>query len=115
MLVEQEISQNLMRRNLTRVGWYHSHPTSQSEPTIRDIDVQHEMQATMAATHPAIGLICSPFDVRDASRTESVYSAFWVAQPPEAAEQWYGVPMRLVYNEMHDQAVQPDLIDDMVR
>nr|XP_002122392.1 MPN domain-containing protein-like [Ciona intestinalis] len=115
MVVEQEISQNMMRRNLTRVGWYHSHPTSQSEPTIRDIDVQHEMQAMVAATHPAIGLICSPFDVRDATRTESVYSAFWVSPPPEVSEGevWYGMPMRLVYNEMQDHAIQQDLLAEM--
>ena len=47
-----------MRVNgLIRVGWYHSHISSVALPSLRDVDVQYEMQM-MSSTHPTVGLIC---------------------------------------------------------
>ncbi|XP_076821636.1 MPN domain-containing protein-like [Clavelina lepadiformis] len=112
--IEQEIANNLMMRGLSRVGWYHSHPTSAALPTLRDIDVQYELQATTNA-HPAIGFICAPFDMRDMTRSESAYSAFWVIYPHEHSQDAvsFGMPMKLMYTECPEQTIHPDLLNEM--
>lgn len=53
------------------VGWYHSHPTFEPNPSIRDIENQSEHQ-TMFRRHelnvePFVGVIVSPFDPRNLS------------------------------------------------
>ncbi|KAF9908476.1 hypothetical protein BX616_000139 [Lobosporangium transversale] len=53
------------------VGWYHSHPTFEPNPSIRDIENQREHQ-TMFRRHgtgvePFVGVIISPFDPRNLS------------------------------------------------
>ncbi|KAG0346943.1 hypothetical protein BG004_000471 [Podila humilis] len=53
------------------VGWYHSHPTFEPTPSIRDIENQTDYQ-TMFRRHelgvePFVGVIVSPFDPRNLS------------------------------------------------
>ncbi|KAF9430711.1 Myb-like, SWIRM and MPN domains 1 [Podila epigama] len=53
------------------VGWYHSHPTFEPTPSIRDIENQTDYQ-TMFRRHelgvePFVGAIVSPFDPRNLS------------------------------------------------
>ncbi|KAF8988374.1 hypothetical protein BGZ52_010922 [Haplosporangium bisporale] len=53
------------------VGWYHSHPTFEPTPSVRDIENQTDYQ-TMFRRHelgvePFVGVIVSPFDPRNLS------------------------------------------------
>jgi len=104
--VEQEIANNMRLRDMTRVGWYHSHPSSSYEPTVRDIDVQYELQLSHISSHPVIGLICAPYQTPDPTSLESSFRAFWVNQPQENQDpQHLGIPMKVVYTEVHDQII----------
>ncbi|CAO3574003.1 unnamed protein product [Mortierella alpina] len=53
------------------VGWYHSHPTFEPNPSIRDIENQSEHQAMFRrpelGVEPFVGVIVSPFDPRNLS------------------------------------------------
>ncbi|KAK3824685.1 MAG: hypothetical protein J3Q66DRAFT_277514, partial [Benniella sp.] len=53
------------------VGWYHSHPTFEPNPSIRDIENQCEHQAMFrrhsTGVEPFVGVIVSPFDPRNQS------------------------------------------------
>jgi len=46
---------------------------------------------------------------------ESTIGAFWVAQPPDGNPEHYGVPMRIAYSEVHDQIMQQNCFNEMVR
>ncbi|KAF9435315.1 hypothetical protein BGZ76_006527 [Entomortierella beljakovae] len=53
------------------VGWYHSHPTFEPNPSIRDIENQCDHQAMFrrqgTGVEPFVGVIISPFDPRNLS------------------------------------------------
>ncbi|KAF9908497.1 hypothetical protein EC991_009761 [Linnemannia zychae] len=53
------------------VGWYHSHPTFEPNPSIRDIENQSEHQSMFRRhelnVEPFVGVIVSPFDPRNLS------------------------------------------------
>jgi len=104
--VEQEIANNMRLRDMTRVGWYHSHPSSSYDPTVRDIDVQYELQLSHISSHPVIGLICAPYQTPDPQSLESSFRGFWVNQPQESQDpQHLGIPMKVNYTEVHDQII----------
>ncbi|XP_061834196.2 histone H2A deubiquitinase MYSM1 isoform X1 [Nerophis lumbriciformis] len=45
------------------VGWYHSHPSFQPNPSVRDIDTQDQFQSYFSrGGAPFIGMIVSPYD-----------------------------------------------------
>lgn len=45
---------------MTLVGWYHSHPTFQPDPSVTDIKNQERFQMSM--DHPFVGLIVGTYD-----------------------------------------------------
>jgi hypothetical protein len=53
------------------VGWYHSHPTFEPNPSVRDIENQCEHQAMFrrhgTGVEPFVGVIVSPFDPNNLS------------------------------------------------
>ena len=60
--VELEIQKSIMKDQLILVGWYHSHPKFQAEPTLRDCDSQLDYQIKMRGPSevtytPCVGLI----------------------------------------------------------
>ena len=64
-LAVREIISNL---GLVVVGWYHSHPLFQPDPSVTDINNQQQYQALMkdekSGLEPFIGLIVSTYDVK---------------------------------------------------
>ena len=84
---ELEIRELIHERNLSIVGWYHSHPTCPPEPSVRDLENQHNYQllfqrsesapSTQSTTtsstdesaapafrkQPFVGAICGVYDV----------------------------------------------------
>lgn len=53
-------------QNCVLVGWYHSHPFFNVNPTIRDCDSQLDYQILMGGTSvethiPCIGVICCKY------------------------------------------------------
>ncbi|XP_015792822.1 MPN domain-containing protein [Tetranychus urticae] len=115
--VTEEIRKNLEQKKLSIVGWYHSHPKTAPQPTIRDIEAQMEYQIAMKGENdstyiPCIGLICSPYD-DDNPRLTSRYQAFWVMPPNEFKPLEYGRPMQMTYSITRDSFLTQDLLLDM--
>ena len=52
-------------KGLIVVGWYHSHPTFEPNPSIRDIENQQNYQQLFKrwdSSEPFVGIIVSPYD-----------------------------------------------------
>uniref|UniRef100_A0A6G1SNZ7 MPN domain-containing protein n=1 Tax=Aceria tosichella TaxID=561515 RepID=A0A6G1SNZ7_9ACAR len=116
--VDEEIRQDIEKRNLTLVGWYHSHQGKYSNyPTIRDIQTQMEYQITMKESPggytPCVGLICSPHDTRTEDDLSPSFQIFWVMPPPEHLGNHYGRPMQMYYSVTRDLFLTQDLLLEM--
>lgn len=116
--VEEEIRQDIEKRNLTLVGWYHSHQGKYSNhPTIKDIQNQIEHQITMKDSSngyiPCIGLICSPHDIRSEDDLSPSFQIYWVMPPPENFANHYGRPMQMYYSVSRDLFLTQDLLLEM--
>lgn len=116
--VEDEIRQDIEKRNLTLVGWYHSHQGKYSNhPTIKDIQNQMEHQITMKDSvggyTPCIGLICSPHDIRTEGDLSPSFQIYWVMPPPEHLANHYGRPMQMYYSVTRDLFLTQDLLLEM--
>lgn len=115
-VAEEQIRLGMQSRGLSKVGWYHSHPSCPAEPTLRDIDCQMQYQMKFSANNPILGLICTPsYDLSD-QNTESTMNAFWVAPPIEptiSPNACYGIPMKFSYTFMQDMAITPDLQQEL--
>lgn len=116
--IEEEIKQDIEKRNLTVVGWYHSHQGKYSNhPTIKDIQNQMEHQITMKDTatgySPCIGLICSPHDIRSEDDLSPSFQIYWVMPPPEHMVDHYGRPMQMYYSVTRDLFLTQDLLLEM--
>lgn len=62
---EARTRDELARRNLAVVGWYHSHPVFDANPSVRDIETQSLYQALFRrpdGAEPFIGIIISPYN-----------------------------------------------------
>lgn len=117
-LVEEEIRTNMEQRNLTLVGWYHSHPHTAPHPTIRDMEHQLDYQIAMkgeseASYTPCVALICSPYDQNN-SGPESSMQLLWMMPPPEYRPYEYGRPMQMLFSVTRDSYLTQDLLLEMV-
>lgn len=116
--VEHEIRQDIEKRQLTLVGWYHSHQGKYSNyPTIKDIQNQLEYQVIMKEAPggyiPCIGLICSPHDIRSEDDVSPSFQIYWVMPPPEHLANHYGRPMQMYYSVTRDLFLTQDLLLEM--
>lgn len=116
--IEEEIRQDIEKRNLTLVGWYHSHQGRYSNhPTIKDIQNQMEYQITMKESIngyiPCIGLICSPHDTRSEDDLSPSFQIYWVMPPPEQFANHFGRPMQMYYSVTRDLFLTQDLLLEM--
>lgn len=116
--IEDEIRQDIEKRNLTLVGWYHSHQGKYSNhPTIKDIQNQMEYQIIMKDSangyRPCVGLICSPHDTRAEDDLSPSFQIYWVMPPPEQLSNYYGRPMQMYYSVTRDLFLTQDLLLEM--
>ena len=81
---ELEATNYFSKLDLSVVGWYHSHPTFQPDPSIRDLDTQWSYQQLITdqgtRKRPFVGLIVSPYDKTVCSLPpyHSTYRMFWL-------------------------------------
>ncbi|KAG7259201.1 hypothetical protein CRUP_016081, partial [Coryphaenoides rupestris] len=67
-LSQTQASEALALLGLAVVGWYHSHPTFQPNPSLRDIHTQDQFQSYFSrGGAPFIGVIVSPYNPSNAS------------------------------------------------
>ena len=65
---ELEVRKKIRERNLTVVGWYHSHPVFQPDPSLVDLENQKNYQTLFkddeTGDAPYVGAIVAPYDPR---------------------------------------------------
>ena len=64
---EMEARDAFTKQGLNVVGWYHSHPTFEPTPSVRDIENQTNYQTLFRrqdGSEPFVGVIVSPYDPR---------------------------------------------------
>ncbi|XP_059175275.1 MPN domain-containing protein-like isoform X2 [Physella acuta] len=116
-LVEEEIRRGMKQKNQMVVGWYHSHPYCQPDPSIRDVDCQMSYQLKMRGSGsmylPCIGFIVSPFE-KFPPKPDSKIQAFWVMPNLEHPTS-FNIPMYVSYAIRRDSSLTEDLLTDMKR
>lgn len=94
---EIELREIIARQNLQVIGWYHSHPQFQPDPSVRDIENQMNYQLLFKDTihdiEPFVGLIVGTYDIKNTT-PQSVFRYFHVTgQDEKCANKSY--PMEL--------------------
>lgn len=68
--------------HLEIVGWYHSHPQFQPDPSIRDIENQTSYQSLfedrVSQMEPFVGLIVGTYDLKNKSGPKSIFRYFHI-------------------------------------
>ncbi|KAI8097524.1 uncharacterized protein BX664DRAFT_258065 [Halteromyces radiatus] len=100
-----ETRQLIEDKNMTVVGWYHSHPTFIPDPSLVDIENQCNYQRLCRdeLLEPFVGAIVGPYDPR-LPASASVINWFHVGSDWNAQR----VPKRLVYDLLEDQELSVD-------
>ncbi|KAG0213088.1 hypothetical protein BGX28_005109 [Mortierella sp. GBA30] len=98
---EFEVRQEIEKRNMRIVGWYHSHPTFTPDPSLVDIENQTSYQSLFKDEalneEPFVGAIVGPYDER-LPGLSSVINWFYISQSPQER----GHPKRLLYDLIED-------------
>lgn len=110
---EIEVRREIQEKNLRVVGWYHSHPNFPPDPSIRDIENQHNYQKlfvdTEHRTEPFVGVIIGTYDQRMPT-TESIVNWFHV----DALESG-GQPYYIVNSVVPSETLSDEIVDKTVR
>ncbi|KAI0227709.1 MPN domain-containing protein [Lamellibrachia satsuma] len=114
---EIEIRQSMKRLGVSLVGWYHSHPKCNPDPSLNDIESQMEYQLMLRGVdnsyHPCLGVVVSPSTSSDSPKEGSLINAFWVMPPPETRPLDYGLPVSLMYNISSQEGPTDHVISEM--
>lgn len=65
-VAEQNIRNSLDQRGMRLVGWYHSHPRMQPDPSLRDLEAQMEYQlqlSTSQSHQPCLAVIVCEYQL----------------------------------------------------
>ncbi|XP_045180077.2 MPN domain-containing protein-like isoform X2 [Mercenaria mercenaria] len=115
-LVEEEIRNHMKHLGMSLVGWFHSHPYSLPEPSVRDLECQMSYQLKMKGAKstyfPCVGIINSPYYGKSL-KTESTVQMYMVMPPPESSNTDYGIPMSLKYSVKQNHSVSEELLTEM--
>ena len=109
----------ISNHGLSVVGWYHSHPTFQPNPSVTDIENQASYQQLFQCgegaknkaedtVSPFVGLIIGTYDGRNPT-SESVMRWFHVISRRAAEGKKVNFPMHLKTTHRHFRAVNDDL------
>eukprot|EP00027_Filamoeba_sp_ATCC50430_P003224 CAMPEP_0168557022 /NCGR_PEP_ID=MMETSP0413-20121227/9196_1 /TAXON_ID=136452 /ORGANISM="Filamoeba nolandi, Strain NC-AS-23-1" /LENGTH=538 /DNA_ID=CAMNT_0008588011 /DNA_START=98 /DNA_END=1711 /DNA_ORIENTATION=- len=105
---ELEVREQIQANSLRVVGWYHSHPTFQPDPSLRDIENQSNYQLLFkdSTVEPFVGIIISPYDIRMPTE-ESILNWFYIRN----SDQGNRTPMYLEHEMVLENAVPKTVID----
>ncbi|XP_033114989.1 MPN domain-containing protein-like isoform X2 [Anneissia japonica] len=113
-LVETMIQRDIALRGLSLIGWYHSHPKCDVEPSVQDINCQMQYQLKLkgegASYQPCLAMICGPY--RDDSKSSKI-SAFWVMPSKEERSLDLGMPMAMKVSQQQDVFLTQDVLQEM--
>ncbi|KAJ1680031.1 hypothetical protein EV182_000822 [Spiromyces aspiralis] len=109
---EIEAREEFSKQQLQVVGWYHSHPTFEPNPSVRDIVNQSSYQELCrleGGVEPFIGVIFTPFDDH-AHSLVSPYRVISVNRSPGRPDQ-HGTPYSCMKHVIHPETISTDLLD----
>lgn len=113
-----ETRQRIEEKNMTVVGWYHSHPMFAPDPSIVDLENQQNYQTLCRekcgengnqTVEPFVGAIIGPYDPR-LPGSLSVVNWFYVSD--SKADR--GVPKRLIYELQEDESLCEEQTERLV-
>ncbi|XP_052813707.1 MPN domain-containing protein-like [Mya arenaria] len=117
-LVEEEIRSTMKHQGMSLVGWYHSHPYCQPEPSVRDVECQMGYQLKMRGNksnyYPCVGIINSPYYNKSLT-TASSLQMYMTMPPTENSKSDIGVPMKLKYTVKQNHSVSEEALKEMHR
>ena len=111
---ELEATNYFSKLGLEIVGWYHSHPVFQPDPSIRDLDTQWSYQQLITdqgmIKRPFVGLIVSPYDKNTCAKYpfHSTYQLFCVMGDLDEITMRYQKPVKCPLNLVE---TVPDISD----
>ncbi|KAI9496157.1 hypothetical protein BDB00DRAFT_869791 [Zychaea mexicana] len=113
-----ETRQLIEEKNMTVVGWYHSHPTFIPDPSIVDLENQRNYQVLCRekcnqepekSIEPFVGAIVGPYDPR-LPGSASVINWFYVGDSNDDRK----IPKRLIYELQNDQSISSENADRLI-
>ncbi|KAI8353631.1 hypothetical protein EDC96DRAFT_517092 [Choanephora cucurbitarum] len=109
---EMEAREVFEKKGLKVVGWYHSHPTFDPEPSIRDIQNQLSYQYLFrdetSGVEPFIGTIITPYN---ASLSEKSQFQFFHVGDRWSPDKTYRLPFACFKKIVQCKQVSPDMLD----
>ncbi|RDD41015.1 MPN domain-containing protein [Trichoplax sp. H2] len=117
-VVQEEIQKSMKARDMILVGWYHSHPTSQPNPTVQDLSTQKQFQSVLrtddSTQEPCLGLIISPF-YTNRSHVDSGVCSYWVYSTNDSESVINGskMPMHVHYTLSQDRFLTQDVLNEV--
>ncbi|XP_065051572.1 MPN domain-containing protein-like [Rhopilema esculentum] len=114
MQMESQIRMDIERADLVLVGWYHSHPFCQPDPTLQDIRNQLQYQGLLKdenSSEPCIGIIVSPYD---SHKKEAAFKAFWIQSHAMVHPEKLPLPLGISFTTQQDQQLTQDVVNEMV-
>ncbi|KAI9206879.1 uncharacterized protein BJ171DRAFT_495045 [Polychytrium aggregatum] len=91
---EMTAREEFEQKGIQVVGWYHSHPTFEPHPSIRDIETQASYQTLFKrddGSEPFVGVIISPYD-RESPQYESKFQYLTVSDEWSSPQKEYRLP-----------------------
>ncbi|CAO3623634.1 unnamed protein product [Mucor hiemalis] len=99
------------KKGLSVVGWYHSHPTFEPEPSIRDIENQgmyQELFRQPSGLEPFIGIIITPYNSRNVVTVKSQIQIIHVSQILESKGA-YRLPFACLHRIIPSKSISEDV------
>ncbi|OAD01377.1 Homeodomain-like DNA binding domain-containing transcription factor [Mucor lusitanicus CBS 277.49] len=108
---EMQAREVFAEKGLNVVGWYHSHPTFEPHPSIRDIENQTSEEKT--GDEPFIGVIVTPYDPEIQSENSQI-------QYLHISKEWnslhsFRVPFACRRTVIQSEQVSVDIMDQLLR
>lgn len=101
-------------KGLEFVGWYHSHPTFDPQPSIRDIENQtqyQEMWRREDGVEPFIGVIVTPYDIEHDSNVSRFQ--FWMSGTNYDLSGQFRTPYSCQHSFLQNENLQEETFSQM--
>ncbi|RIA88950.1 hypothetical protein C1645_825508 [Glomus cerebriforme] len=111
-----EVQQTITDRNMQVVGWYHSHPIFQPDPSMVDLENQHNYQKLFRDEkfneEPFVGAIIGPYDPK-LPGSLSVINWFYVSNLNKSADE-IGQAKQLAFELVNNSAISEKVADEIL-
>ncbi|CAB4400231.1 hypothetical protein RhiirA5_408298 [Rhizophagus irregularis] len=111
-----EVQQTITDRNMQVVGWYHSHPIFQPDPSIVDLENQNNYQKLFRDEkfneEPFVGAIVGPYDPK-LPGSLSVINWFYVSNLNKSADE-IGQAKQLAFELVNNSAISDEVADEIL-